>query len=143
MKKLYLTLPALLVAVTLFAGAQTSTTQPQTAPSQTTPPPKANSQSSSGQSGAQGQGTSIDDQLQLSPDQKQKISAIVDDEDKQMAAVRGDSSLSASQKMDKARQIHNDAVPKLRAVLTPQQLQKLATIQQKQQQEQNQAAPQH
>ena len=139
MKKIYLTIPALLIALTLFAAAQTSTTQSQTAP-----PPKANSPSNSGQSGAQGQGTPIDDQLQLTPDQKQKISAIVDDEDKQMAAVRGDSSLSASQKMDKARQIHNDAVPKLRAVLTPEQLQKLAAIQQREhQQEQNQAAPQH
>jgi periplasmic protein CpxP/Spy len=87
----------------------------------------------------------VDEELQLTPDQKQKISAIVDDEDKQIAAVRQDSSLSTSQKMEKARTIHNTAVPKIRAVLTPEQMQKLAAIQErKQREEQNQAdQPKH
>lgn len=138
MRKIYTTMLVLFGLITLVAAAQTSATRPQTSsPAQTSPP------SASGQNPSQGQARSVDDELQLTPDQKQKIAAIVDDEDKQIAAVREDSSLSTSQKVEKARQIHQVAVPKIRALLTPDQLQKLAAIQErKEREEQNQSAPQ-
>ena len=60
-----------------------------------------------------------------------------------MEAVRNDSTLSTDQKIEKANQIREEASPKIKAILTPEQLQKLADLQQKarQQREQNQAQP--
>jgi Spy/CpxP family protein refolding chaperone len=52
-----------------------------------------------------------------------------------MEAVRNDSSLSTEQKVAKANQIRETASPKIRAVLTPEQLQKLAELQKARQQQ--------
>jgi Spy/CpxP family protein refolding chaperone len=82
---------------------------------------------SSGQSGS----ASVEDELQLTPDQKQKIAAVVDDENKQIAAVRDDQSMSMEQKQQKVMQIRQEGTPKIKAILTPDQLQKLAAIQQR------------
>jgi hypothetical protein len=142
---------ALALVMNLTAAAQVSPT---------TPPPQASPQSQSNSAGrqqaapapAQGQEKSIDDELQLTPDQKQKIAAIVDDERKQMVAVRDDNSLNMDQKQQKAAQIRQAGSPKIRAILTQEQLQKLAAIQAREQQQQQQPpannpsspqAPQH
>jgi Spy/CpxP family protein refolding chaperone len=103
--------------------------------SPTTPAPQAASPSAAGGQAAQPQGgqRSIDDELQLTPDQKQKIAAIVDDERKQMTGVRDDASLSTGQKQEKATQIRQEGAPKIRAVLTQEQLEKLAAIQAREQ----------
>ncbi len=67
---------------------------------------------------------------------------IIADENKQMDAVRSDTSLTTDQKIQKANQIRSDASPKIRAVLTPEQLQKLAQLQEKaKQQRENQGTP--
>jgi len=104
--------------------------QTQAAPAAAQPPssapPSANS-SGSAQSGS----TSIDDELQLTADQKQKIAAVVDDENKQISAVRDDNSMSLEQKQQKVLSIRQTGTPKIKAVLTPDQLQKLAAIQQR------------
>jgi Spy/CpxP family protein refolding chaperone len=139
--------------------AQTSATPPQPQTShegQTSAPPSAppSQAAPQGQTGsnanpqpnqAQEQEKSIEDELQLTPDQKQKIATIVDDENKQIVAVRGDSSLSMDQKVQKARAIRQAGAPKIKAVLTPEQLQKLSAIQerarQQQQQQNSPAAP--
>jgi hypothetical protein len=130
----------LTLLLSLIAAAQVSPASP--------PPPQASAPSSAGsqpQARPQGQEKSIDDELQLTPDQKQKIAAIVDDERKQMNAVRDDASLSMDQKQQKAAQIRQAGAPKIRAVLTQEQLQKLAAIQEREQQSpanSNQSAPQ-
>jgi periplasmic protein CpxP/Spy len=155
-----------------LAAAQTSSppgsSQPEAAtPTQTAPPSEQSTQPagaqnpSSSQAGAQsgadqsgahastqsGGGSSIDDELQLTPDQKQKIAAVVDDENKQIAAVRDDGSMSLEQKQQKVLQIRQAGTPKIKAILTPDQLQKLAAIQQRmrdqQQSGQQQPAPQN
>jgi len=143
---------ALLISV--GAAAQSapppvSSTQPDaTAPAPSAPPaaqqpsstpPSANSSSSgSAQSGS----ASIDDELQLTPDQKQKIAAVVDDENKQISAVRDDNSMTLEQKQQKVLTIRQAGTPKIKAVLTPDQLQKLAAIQQRMRDQQNgQQAP--
>ena len=105
------------------AGQQETPTPPAT---QSTPP----STQSAPQSGAN-KAPDIDQELQLTPDQKEKIAAIVDDENRQMAAVRDDNSLTMDQKQQKAMQIRQVATPKIKAILTPEQLQKLAEIQQR------------
>ncbi len=149
------------------AGAQTSAPAPsnsdthaQTAPGAQPAPPAAQSSSPSGtQSGTASQGqsstgqsapssgqsgsTTVEDELQLTQDQKQKIAAVVDDENKQIGAVRDDNSLSMQQKQQKVMQIRQEGSPKIKAVLTPEQLQKLAAIQQKAREQQGagQSAP--
>jgi Spy/CpxP family protein refolding chaperone len=145
---------ALLISV--GAAAQStpppvSSTQPDaTAPAPSAPPaaqqpsstpPSANSSSSGS---AQSSSASIDDELQLTPDQKQKIAAVVDDENKQISAVRDDNSMSLEQKQQKVLTIRQAGTPKIKAVLTPDQLQKLAAIQQRMrdQQGQQQGSPQ-
>lgn len=130
-------------------GSQTpSTTQaaPENpAPSQAVPPSQAGPSSNAPAARTPAQAASIEDELQLTPDQKQKISAIVDDENRQIAAVREDQSLTMDQKIQKVQEIRKVGAPKIKAVLTPEQLQKLAAIQerarQQQQQQNNQAAP--
>lgn len=121
--------------------------QPQSEPSQQSPAatpapspqpsapeqPSASSpsQPSSGAQAQSSQGKSIDDELQLTPDQKQKIAAVVDDENKQIGAVRDDSSISLEQTQQKVMQIRQAGTPKIKAILTPDQLQRLAVIQQR------------
>jgi Spy/CpxP family protein refolding chaperone len=91
---------------------------------QSQPAPPAGAQSSN-------QPKSIDEALQLTPDQKQKIAAVVDDENKQISAVRDDNSMSLEQKQQKVMGIRQAGTPKIKAILTPEQLQKLAVIQQR------------
>ena len=101
--------------------------------SATTTPQASTPQSGSAQSG----GNSVEDELQLTPDQKQKIATIVDDENRQIASVRDDNSLSLQQKQQKVMQIRQDGSPKIKAILTPEQLQKLAAFQQRMREQQS------
>ena len=126
------------------APASPSTATPS--PSQSTPPSQASPSASGQQSN---QPSSIDDELQLTPDQKQKIAAVVDDENRQIGTVRDDNSMSMQQKQQKVMQIRQAGTPKIKAILTPEQLQKLAAIQQKMRDQQtgnqgtSQPQPQH
>jgi len=129
------------------APASPATASPSpSSPSQSTPPSQGSPSASGQQSN---QPSSIDDELQLTPDQKQKIAAVVDDENRQIGTVRDDNSMSMQQKQQKVMQIRQAGTPKIKAILTPEQLQKLAAIQQKMRDQQtgNQGAsqpqPQH
>ncbi len=117
---------ALALGVGLAVAQTTSTPQEQ--------PPAAQSNSAR-------QGQSIDEELQLTSDQKEKIAAVVDDENKQIGVVRDDKSMSMEQKQQKAVQIRQDGATKIKAVLTPEQLQKLAAIQERNRQQQSQTSP--
>lgn len=135
---------ALALAVSLPALAQTSSTPSSpAAPSQAAPAPGASAQPSapanSNQNHAQSQ-TADDNPLNLTEEQKAKLRPIIMEENQQMEALRNDNSLSQEQKIQKANQIRADASPKIKAVLTPEQLQKLAQMQQERARE-NQSAP--
>jgi Spy/CpxP family protein refolding chaperone len=154
------------LVLTAAAGAQTSVPAPSNpdthaqaapgtqpvapaAPSSNTPATQNGAASqgapSTGQSASSGQSGSgsVEDELQLTPDQKQKIAAVVEDENKQIGAVRDDNSLSMQQKQQKVMQIRQEGSPKIKAVLTPEQLQKLTAIQQRMHdQQQGSGAPQ-
>jgi len=137
---------ALALGVNLIAVAQNAapSSQPQAAPPmQSNPAPDSQPQDHA-QGQTQSQGPSVDDELQLTPDQKEKIAAVVDDENKQIGAVRDDTSLTMEQKQQKAREIRQAGVPRIKAVVTPEQLQKLAAIQERNRQQQNntQTSPQ-
>lgn len=98
------------------APGQSSTT-PGTTPSTSQPPAQ----------------TEDENPLNLTDEQKAKLRPILMDERQQMEAVRSDTSLSQEQKMAKVQQIRETASPKIKAVLTPEQLKKLADMQKGQQ----------
>jgi Spy/CpxP family protein refolding chaperone len=144
---------ALALAISLPAAAQSSGTNPssqsapaQAAPAQAAPTPPASTQqnapSTASPNSAQAQGNE-DNPLNLTDEQKTKLRPIIADENQQMEALRNDNSMSQAQKIDKANQIRAQASPKIKAILTPEQLQKLAQLQQdrvRQQQQENQPA---
>jgi predicted transglutaminase-like cysteine proteinase len=136
-----LALLTLLCVFSVAAAAQTSSAAPPTAAPQSQAAPQGQSGAPAGTT--QGRQTTIDDELQLTPDQKQKIAAVIDDENKQMGTIRDDASLKPEQKQAKAIQVRQDGATKIRAVLNPDQLQKLAALQERarQQQQQQSATP--
>ena len=126
---------ALALAISLPAAAQSPAANPssQSAPAQTAPAPPSsvqqNAPSTATPNSAQAQANE-DNPLNLTDDQKAKLRPIIADENQQMEAVRNDNSMSQTQKIDKANQIRAQASPKIKAILTPEQLQKLAQMQQ-------------
>ncbi|PYV48346.1 MAG: hypothetical protein DMG92_13830 [Acidobacteria bacterium] len=141
---------ALALAISLPAAAQSPETPQSGSPSsQTAPAPPAavqqNAPPAANQNSGQSQANANDDNpLNLTEDQKTKLRPIIMEENQQMEALRNDSSMSQEQKIAKANQIRADASPKIKALLTPEQLQKLAQLQQeraKEQQQPSQAAP--
>jgi hypothetical protein len=117
---------------------------PEAAPAQAAP-----AQGNSGQTGATAEAapgraqaqvqTAEENPLNLTDEQKAKLRPIVTEENQQMEALRNDTAMSQEQKIAKANQIRDEASPKIKAILTPEQLQKLADMQQKARQ--NQSAP--
>ena len=137
----------LALGVSLTTVAQTSApgAEPQAMSPAQSSPTRDSQQPDQPQGQTQSQGNSVDDQLQLTQDQKEKIAAIVDGENRQLAALRNDNSLTLEQKQQKAAQIRQAGVPKIKAMLTPEQLQKLDLIVQerdRQQQSNPQGSPQ-
>jgi hypothetical protein len=148
------------LAMSLPAAAQSSTTNTpqhmpseapaQATPSQTTPSQATPSQTTSGQTGAASEAAPTqpqsqaqageDNPLNLTDEQKAKLRPILAEENQQLETLRGDSSMTQEQKMSKANEIRQTAGPKIKAILTPEQLQKLADLQ-KAKQQQNQSAP--
>jgi Spy/CpxP family protein refolding chaperone len=139
---------ALALAISLPAAAQSSATNPssQSAPAQAAPAPPSsmqqNAPSTASPNSAQAQANE-DNPLNLTDEQKTKLRPIIADENQQMEGLRNDNSISQAQKIDKANQIRAQASPKIKAILTPEQLQKLAQMQQervRQQQQESQPA---
>jgi periplasmic protein CpxP/Spy len=139
---------ALALAISLPAAAQSPAANPssQSAPAQTAPAPPSsvqqNAPSTATPNSAQAQANE-DNPLNLTDEQKAKLRPIIADENQQMESVRNDNSMSQTQKIDKANQIRAQASPKIKAILTPEQLQKLAQMQQdrvRQQQQESQPA---
>jgi Spy/CpxP family protein refolding chaperone len=138
---------ALALAISLPAAAQSPATNPssQSAPAQAAPAPSPSTQnapSTAGPNSAQAQANE-DNPLNLTAEQKAKLRPIIADENQQMESLRNDNSLTQEQKIDKANQVRAQASPKIKAILTPEQLQKLAQLQQervRQQQQESQPA---
>jgi periplasmic protein CpxP/Spy len=72
----------------------------------------------------------ISQQLNLTPQQKIKILPILRDEAPKVQAIRNDNSLSNIQKMQQIRAIHQQTDPQMKAILSPDQYQKLLAIRQ-------------
>jgi protein CpxP len=72
----------------------------------------------------------IAQQLNLTPQQKEKILPILADEVPKVNAIKNDNSLTNIQKMEGIRAIHQQTDPQMKAILSPEQYQKLRTIRQ-------------
>jgi len=69
--------------------------------------------------------------LNLSDDQKDKVLSIYQDEQKQMEALRSDTSSSREDRRSKMRQIHENTVSQIKGVLNPDQAKKFDEMEQK------------
>ena len=123
------------------SGTQ-STTQSTTTQSTTqTTTPQGQGTAGAAPSTPPGHPGSVEDELQLTADQKAKLQPIIQDEMAQIDAVRSDTTLSMEQKQAKVQQIKQTSFPKIQAVLTPEQQKKLAELQQRARQQQGGAGP--
>jgi protein CpxP len=121
-------------------GSPSTMQNPSSAPSQNQAPGQGNAPGQAAPSQSGPAQSSEDNPLGLTEDQKAQLRPIVMKENQDMEAVRNDTSLTQEQKIAKANQIRDAASPKIKAILTPEQLQKLSEMQRARQQ-QNQSAP--
>ena len=80
--------------------------------------------------GAMSKAQAIAQQLNLTPQQKEKNLPILAAEVPKVQAIKNDNSLSKIQKIQQLRAIHQQTDPQMKAILTPEQYQKLQTIRQ-------------
>jgi Spy/CpxP family protein refolding chaperone len=73
---------------------------------------------------------SISQQLNLTPQQKAKVLPILADEGPKVQAIKNDNSLSKMQKIQQIKAIHRQTDPQMKAILSPEQYQKLQTVRQ-------------
>ena len=78
--------------------------------------------------GAMSKAQAIAQQLSLTPQQKEKILPILAAEVPKVHAIKNDNSLSTMQKMQQLRAIHQQTDPEMKAILSPEQYQKLRQI---------------
>jgi Spy/CpxP family protein refolding chaperone len=78
--------------------------------------------------GAMSKAQAIAQQLNLTPQQKEKILPILVDEAPKVNAIKNDNSLSKMQKMQQVRAIHQQTDPQMKSILTPEQYEKLKQI---------------
>jgi len=72
----------------------------------------------------------IAQQLNLTPQQKAKVLPILADEAPKVQAIKNDNSLSKTQKIQQIKAIHRQTDPQMKAILSPEQYQKLQGIRQ-------------
>jgi len=70
----------------------------------------------------------IAQQLNLTPQQKEKILPILAAEAPKVNAIKNDNSLSKVQKMEQVRAIHQQTDPQMKSILTHEQYEKLKQI---------------
>ena len=70
----------------------------------------------------------IAQQLSLTPQQKEKILPILAAEVPKVHAIKNDNSLSKAQKIEQVKAIHQQTDPQMKAILSPEQYQKLKQI---------------
>lgn len=70
----------------------------------------------------------ISQQLNLTPQQKAKVLPILRDEAPKVQAIKNDNSLSRMQKAQSVKAIHQQTDPQMKAILSPEQYQKLQAI---------------
>jgi Spy/CpxP family protein refolding chaperone len=82
------------------------------------------------QPSAMAKAEAISKELDLTPQQKLKALPILRDEAPKVKAIKDDNQLSKIQKVQQIRAIHQQTDPQMKAILSPEQYQKLKTIRQ-------------
>jgi Spy/CpxP family protein refolding chaperone len=80
--------------------------------------------------GAMSKAQAIAQQLNLTPQQKKKILPILVDEVPKVQAIKNNNSLSKIRKIQQLKAIHQQTDPQMKAILSPEQYQKLQAIRQ-------------
>ena len=93
--------------------------------------------------GAMSKAQAIAQQLSLTPQQKEKILPILASEVPKVHAIKNDNSLSTMQKMQQLRTLHQQTDPQMKAILSPEQYQKLKQIRAQQVREATQGSMGH
>ena len=70
----------------------------------------------------------ISQQLNLTPEQKAKVLPILREEGPKIQAIKNDNSMSRMQKTQAVKAIHQQTDPQMKAILSPEQYQKLQAI---------------
>jgi Spy/CpxP family protein refolding chaperone len=116
--KLAIATLALVVALPLSRAQETGTPPP--------PPPPPAGEHEAHPKGPRGENIKfLTEKLALTQDQQTKVKAILEDERKAGAAVRGDAALDKDAKRAKMMEIRKSHREQIRAVLTPEQQKKL------------------
>ena len=77
------------------------------------------------QGGAMQRAQAVAQELNLTPQQKEKILPILTAEVPKVNAIKNDNSLSRTQKMEQVKAIHQQTDPQMKAILSSEQYQKL------------------
>ena len=78
--------------------------------------------------GAMSKAQAIAQQLSLTPEQKEKVLPILAAEAPKVQAIKNDNSLSKLQKVQQLKAIHQQTDPQMKAILSPEQYEKLKQI---------------
>lgn len=105
------------------------------------PSPQKGSHSGPMRHGPEQELARLSEELQLNDDQKAKIKPLLEDEHKQLMALRQDSSLSSDEKRAKFRSIREETFNQIRPMLTADQQKKLQEMQQKAKQGRGKRSP--
>jgi protein CpxP len=84
----------------------------------------------------------MSERLNLTDEQKEKIRPLLQDEEKQLQALRADTSLSPEQRREKRRQINQATRKQIGEILTPEQKEKWRENARQRRQERREAPPQ-
>lgn len=80
--------------------------------------------------GAMAKAQAIAQQLNLTPQQKEKILPILAAEVPKVQSIKNDNQLSKIQKIQQLKAVHQQTDPQMKTILSPEQYQKLQTIRQ-------------
>lgn len=86
------------------------------------------STSSAQKGSAMSKAQAIAQQLNLTPQQKEKVLPILIAEGPKVQSIKNDNSLSKIQKIQQIKAIHQQTDPQMKAILSPEQYQKLKQI---------------
>jgi periplasmic protein CpxP/Spy len=124
LKNTKVAVPCLAVAI-LFGGSLAARAQ-DTGTQQSSAQAQAQTQMHQGQHASRLEWLSKE--LSLTEEQKAKLKPILEDEGKQMRAVREDTSLTQDQRREKMKQLHETTDSKINDILTPEQQKKFADL---------------
>ena len=72
----------------------------------------------------------LTERLNLTPEQQTKVRTIMEDQQKEMTALRENTSMTEQERRSKMQEIHRNGMEQVRSILTPEQQQKMQQMHQ-------------